>query len=401
MSHTLRTFWAVALVAVLSPCAHAQSPTEGFATSVIAFSSEYFSTVWSAQQALGPPNTYPAYGDYGTAWAPRTSDGQREYLVLGFSDVAPASGVSVYETYHPGAVDTVYVRNAATGQFVKVWQGTAAPALPQARIFTVQFPQTAFNVDAVRLAINSPAVPSWNEIDAVRIVNEAVPVSLTATTSTTVPQGGRVTFEYTVSNNTAVPQTGSVYFYAKRGTTTVGQGTVTTGTLPAGVSITRTYNQPIPGNAPPGGLNYYVCVGRSIGAPIQCSGIVYLTITNSVAGADDEARAADWAVADAAPWSVVDATLAAPARISDDAVAAYPNPFARSTEIAFTLAAASEVSLVVYDVRGRAVATLADGTMEAGRHAVTFDAAGLPSGVYVYRLVAGTEVQTGRVTLVR
>ncbi len=57
--------------------------------------------------------------------------------------------------------------------------------------------------------------------------------------------------------------------------------------------------------------------------------------------------------------------------------------------------------LAVYDLLGREVARLVDGTMEAGRHKAMFDAAGLASGVYVWRLVVGGEVQTGRLTLVR
>jgi len=66
-----------------------------------------------------------------------------------------------------------------------------------------------------------------------------------------------------------------------------------------------------------------------------------------------------------------------------------PNPFNPTTAISFQLAANSLVSLKVYDTAGRLVATLVDGWREAGTHEVTFDAAGLPSGVYVYRLQAG------------
>ena len=58
-------------------------------------------------------------------------------------------------------------------------------------------------------------------------------------------------------------------------------------------------------------------------------------------------------------------------------------------------------SLVIYDVRGRVVSTLADGPMFAGAHRVTFDATSLPSGVYVYRLTTGSSVETGRITLVK
>ena len=81
--------------------------------------------------------------------------------------------------------------------------------------------------------------------------------------------------------------------------------------------------------------------------------------------------------------------------------AAYPNPFNPTAEIAFDLPEASDVRLAVYDVMGREVTRLAEGPMGAGSHRVRFEAAGLPSGVYLYRLEAGTFAQTERMTLVK
>lgn len=142
-----------------------------YASSVTSFSSQYSSTSWSAAQATGSPNTYPTYGDVSTAWASVTADDQREFLEFQFSFPIAITTVSIYETYNPGAVDTIYVKNPSNGLWIKVWEGTAEAQPPSARIFTANFPLTAFNVDQVRLAINSPAVSGWNEIDAVAIVN--------------------------------------------------------------------------------------------------------------------------------------------------------------------------------------------------------------------------------------
>jgi hypothetical protein len=66
-------------------------------------------------------------------------------------------------------VSNVSVRNANTGLWVEVWSGTAAPAPAAARIFTINFPTTSFPVDGVRIDLDSPAVPGWNEIDAVSV----------------------------------------------------------------------------------------------------------------------------------------------------------------------------------------------------------------------------------------
>ena len=79
----------------------------------------------------------------------------------------------------------------------------------------------------------------------------------------------------------------------------------------------------------------------------------------------------------------------------------YPNPFNPATQITFTLARAGAVRLQVFDVRGRLISTLVDGTRPAGHHNVAFNAGQLPSGVYVYRIEAPDGVRTQRMTLVR
>ncbi|MBU0690270.1 T9SS type A sorting domain-containing protein [bacterium] len=67
----------------------------------------------------------------------------------------------------------------------------------------------------------------------------------------------------------------------------------------------------------------------------------------------------------------------------------YPNPFNPSTSIAYSLEEAGLVNITVFDITGREVAMLVNGEMAAGSHAVEFDAAGLPSGIYMYRMEAG------------
>jgi hypothetical protein len=64
----------------------------------------------------------------------------------------------------------------------------------------------------------------------------------------------------------------------------------------------------------------------------------------------------------------------------------YPNPFNPSTTISFDLAKSGHVSLAVYDLTGRKVATLVEGIRAPGEHSVNFNAANLPSGLYIYRL---------------
>jgi hypothetical protein len=79
----------------------------------------------------------------------------------------------------------------------------------------------------------------------------------------------------------------------------------------------------------------------------------------------------------------------------------WPNPFNPETKITYTLPDEVEVKLEVFDIAGRLVATLANGQQNVGKHEVTFDAKGLASGVYFYRLHAGSFAQTKRMLLIK
>jgi hypothetical protein len=79
----------------------------------------------------------------------------------------------------------------------------------------------------------------------------------------------------------------------------------------------------------------------------------------------------------------------------------YPNPFNPTTVISYQLPVAGGVKLAVYDVLGCEVAVLVNETEMPGSHEVKFDAIGLSSGVYFYRLKAGDFVETKRLLLLR
>ncbi|RPH33260.1 T9SS C-terminal target domain-containing protein [bacterium] len=71
----------------------------------------------------------------------------------------------------------------------------------------------------------------------------------------------------------------------------------------------------------------------------------------------------------------------------------FPNPFNPSTTIRFTLPRSADVSLTVVNLIGEEVATLVSRRMEQGTHAVQWDASGVPSGMYFYRLEARQEAE--------
>jgi|GEM_PF-5496761 len=80
----------------------------------------------------------------------------------------------------------------------------------------------------------------------------------------------------------------------------------------------------------------------------------------------------------------------------------YPNPFNPTTNVSFVIRHSSLVTLKVYDVLGREVATLLNNeTLEEGSYDVTFDANGLTSGVYFYRIQAGTFSEVKKMVLMK
>ncbi len=79
----------------------------------------------------------------------------------------------------------------------------------------------------------------------------------------------------------------------------------------------------------------------------------------------------------------------------------YPNPFNPVTTIPFSLNTQAFVTLRVYDVLGREIATLLQEKRDAGVHETRFDATGLPSGVYLYRLTSETKTESKRLVLLR
>ncbi len=93
---------------------------------------------------------------------------------------------------------------------------------------------------------------------------------------------------------------------------------------------------------------------------------------------------------DVAPWS---GTM----RLAQN----HPNPFNPATKISFSLDEPADARLTVYDLRGRALETLANGRFGAGEHHVTWRADGLPSGVYLYRLEVANRVESRRAILVK
>ncbi|MBN2789364.1 MAG: T9SS type A sorting domain-containing protein [Candidatus Delongbacteria bacterium] len=79
----------------------------------------------------------------------------------------------------------------------------------------------------------------------------------------------------------------------------------------------------------------------------------------------------------------------------------YPNPFNNETVIKYQLNSSSKVKLFVFNINGEFVSELINEKQNSGQHQVIFNAENINSGVYFYRLEAGTEVQTGKMMFLK
>ncbi|MEM1041499.1 MAG: PQQ-dependent sugar dehydrogenase [Bacteroidota bacterium] len=228
---------------------------------------------------------------------------------------------------------------------------------------------------------------------------QPVTVSAVPVGPATVPaSGGALTLDVTLTNTTASAQTTQAWATAdlSDGSERVVAAPVAV-RLPAGASVTRRVTLGVPGLAPAGVSTLVVKTGSF---PDAASSADLVTVTKL--SGPSSGRTASWQ-AEGFGFEVAGAArLTAAGAAADGAVlAAFPTPFAEQTTVRYALDAPGPVRLAVYDVLGREVAVLAEGRAGAGRHEAVFEAARLPSGVYLVRLDAAGTVRTASVTLLR
>jgi hypothetical protein len=79
----------------------------------------------------------------------------------------------------------------------------------------------------------------------------------------------------------------------------------------------------------------------------------------------------------------------------------YPNPCNPSTTFNMDIPIAGNVQVKVYDAMGREISTLVDKYMDVGTYNVKFDGKNLPTGTYIYRMVSGSFIKTGKILLMK
>jgi len=79
----------------------------------------------------------------------------------------------------------------------------------------------------------------------------------------------------------------------------------------------------------------------------------------------------------------------------------YPNPFNPTTTIQYSIPKRSSVKLKVYDLLGNEIAELVNEEKDRGVYSVSFDASGLASGIYLYKIQAGEFIETRKMILLK
>jgi hypothetical protein len=154
-----------------TPVNQLQQPQEliEWASTVVDVSTQYSETSWSAQQVLGPPDVFPAYGDLAKAWASRGADDRDEWIEVGFDRPSSISGVEVFETFNPGAIDHVELITARGHRIeTPITALASGGGVSERHHFGVRC--TAEPIVSVRVHLNSVAVAGWNEIDAIGVL---------------------------------------------------------------------------------------------------------------------------------------------------------------------------------------------------------------------------------------
>ncbi len=167
-------------------------------------------------------------------------------------------------------------------------------------------------------------------------------------------------------------------------------------TLPAGVSINRNRTQAVPGSAPAGMYAYNAFAG--IYPAIAWSSDSFPVEKLAAGGGNFVSSWENWGESFEQTGSL---TAENPIPEKFGVYQVSPNPFNPVTTIFFALPEAAQVTLQVYDLSGRQVATLVEGWRPAGEHQVTFEGLNLASGLYFYRFEAGGYGASGKMVLMK
>jgi hypothetical protein len=209
-----------------------------------------------------------------------------------------------------------------------------------------------------------------------------------------VPAGGRFRVQGFIENTCNAAERTDIWYGVLYNNVFYEQGTFLNLNVPANTTLSGMFWQRVPRYAPAGIYEYVSYFGDYATGAVEGSFRFRFSIVRPIGSGG------------ATEWSTIggmfDDYTVSPDIPGDLALHGnFPNPFNAETNISFDIPVDTYVSLEVYNLLGQKVATLVDGNMSAGNHSVSWDASTASSGVYFYKLTAGDQVFTERMTLLK
>ena len=172
-----------------------------WASTVLDYSSQRFSSSWSASRATGAPNV-SSYGSNSNAWAAQGQEVGAQYITLGYEFPVAATAVTVRETYNCGFVTQIELLDT-DDVFHSVWTGTDPSAAGAIADYRIEFARTDYLVKGVRVTTDTDLVAGYEQIDAIALHSED-PAGQTSAFSITFPADTALTgYTVTVGPNLA------------------------------------------------------------------------------------------------------------------------------------------------------------------------------------------------------
>ncbi len=373
---------------------------------------------WDVARALG----IDAAGNVFVTGQSRDPFGEYDYATIKYDSAGIEQWVARYDNGDPTAVvldssGSVYVTGEANDDYTTI-KYSSSGHLQWVQIYNSPSNSAdGANAIAVGSDLNvyiTGSSYSWeSDYDYLTVkYSQSSPVVITLTPINPpiiIPStGGSFDYNVSVSSNSSNPQSFSAWIMVQLPDSTwygpvLGPLALT---LPAGTTLSRQRTQPVPASAPAGDYLYEGRVGVYPDSIWDEDSFPFTKL--GMGGWDLRQKAAtswgsgEWMNSgDPFPGEEIGGGKTLTLQADRFNVSVNPNPFNAATVLSFELGAASFVNLSIYDVSGRLVSALVNGYRAAGEHEVTFDGSALPSGVYLYRLVASGQTENGKMLLLK